>query len=471
MLQQDPVSGLLGGSDTLNEIDPNTLAASAGGKVVAKRPFLKRGSRMPISKLPDDPFTPVVKPIKNPPTTRPTNVSSLEPHDLDRVRGKDLSDSEVTSVTSRKSPALAAPQTRGGQTDDLEVFLRDVSSISPSVQEHLATGPPSSHSYISNRISSAVVPRPSSRASVRDTMTSELLPRPTTGRSRYTRPTSEVSQRFNDTEIELEMKKKLQELDEQINKFKKENEYCKKLRLEREAALAEAQRTRERALAELEAAEKDIQNQRAQLNQERKRMHQDKDRGKGLSTQLRELAEENKVLKEKLVETESSLGEKISKLKSEIVRLSGTVSDLMQAKAELEAARSTMKVNAALEDSPVANSYTHPDGRIDRVYVDGRREAVFPSGMRKTVWPDGAALVRFPNGDVKETAASGVVKYQYASTGCVQTTQPDGVEILQFPSGQIETHFPNGTKEIKFPSGIVKRIDAAGNDLPTRSFS
>ena len=434
-----------------NSIDGLVLDSSSpvsSSKEVVKRPFLRKGSRMPVSQIPADPFTPVVKAIKNPPPSRPSNTSGLDPHDLDRVTelASSLPRPRVKSAPMERMPV---PET---SPDELESFLRDMSTSIVTVAEHVkgmsrvntsARRSPLDDSF-SGRTS---VPRRSTRTA------------PEVGSSRRTTQRLDVSE-----DIEDEMKRKLKELDEQILKFKRENEYCKKLRLEREAALEEAQRIRERALVELEAAEKDINDQRSQIALERKRVHQDKDRGKSLVAQLRELSDENRELKERLEDTEKLMTDKVSKLKAEIVRLTASVSDLTKANRELESTASRT-ASLAVTNNDVTSSYTHADGRIDRVYVDGRREAVFPSGLQKTVWPDGSALVKFPNGDIKQTAASGVVVYTYAATGCVQTTQPDGTEILNFPSGQVEKHLPDGTKEIKFPTGAVRRIDASGRDL------
>ena len=465
-------------SDTALLEESSPRPADGAGKAISKRPFLKKGSRMPVSKIPPDPFTPVVAAIKNPPPAR-VSGNGLDPHDLERVRTGEVIDSGARRPKS--SPVIRSePFKESNEKEDLESFLRDMSNSVITVAEHLRNSPrrPSSRQALENDEFTRIhPPRPSSRQAV-DTSSYPpvaLHPRPPSrisetgsmGRRRAA-VASESSRRpitdgFDDSGIELEMKKKLQELDEQISKFKKENEYCKKLRLEREAALADAQRTRERALAELGAAEKDIQDQRSQLMLERKRMHQDKDRGYTLASQVRELSEENRQLREKLEATEATMVEKVSRLKAEIVRLTGTVSDLMKCPPPQQVSavqkQSAPSVSNELIESAVIQSYTHQDGRVDRTYADGRREAVFPSGLRKTVWPDGAAIVRFPNGDVKQTSVSGVTIYQYASTGCVQTTQPDGVEILQFPSGQIETHFVDGLKEIRFPNGSVKRID------------
>jgi centromere protein J len=273
-------------------------------------------------------------------------------------------------------------------------------------------------------------------------------------------------------DLQEEMRVKLKELDNQIEKFKKENEYCKKLRLEREAALSDAQRCRERALKELEAAEKDIDEQRSQIVAERKRLQQDRDRGRSMVSQLRELQEENKGLKDQIEAMNEDFNTKSKRLKNEIVRLNGLVATLDKSKTELEVEVRSLVPKSVIKsvlpppsrEDVVVSSNSHPDGRIDRTFADGRREAVFPSGLRKSVWNDGSALVNVPNGDVKETSATGIVTYRYAATGCVQRTHPDGLEVLEFASGQVETHFPNGNKEILFPNKMVKRIDANGRE-------
>lgn len=376
-------------------------------------------------------------------------------------------------------------------TDDLESFLRDMAvdeSLNMSSRRLDTSLRQQEPLNTSSRRRDASLHEPSALESSMRVLPplpprSEQLPaRPrtaTTGR----RPASK-SPTLDSSQIEEEMSAKVRELDAQIEKFKKENEYCKRLRMEREVALAEAQRVRERAILELEAAEKDIETQRYLVASERKRMHQDKDRGHQMVSQLRQLTDENRELQNRISLLESELSEKSSKMKSEIFRLNGIVSDLTKTKAELDLElRAVLHASASLGSSmvkaspttakldetqtsvtAVTSTFAHPDGRVDRVYVDGRREAQFASGLKKTVWPDGAALVRFPNGDVKETSAGGVVTYQYASTGCVQTTHPDGLEILQFPSGQVEKHLPDGSKEITFPNKIVKLIDNSGRE-------
>lgn len=478
-----PRRGKYNFDNDLSEFGPTEdLSVDVPKRSVPARPFLRKGARMPVSKIPTDPLTKesVVKPVNNPPRVRRSGESVLS----------------TRSETRRKSPSKDARSKPDGPieaSDDYRAESVEPKSLSNTLQVNVDVGTDamSESAIVRRRVRS----RPAT-ASARVTVVPTISP-----------------------ELETSMKEKVSELDAQIEKFKKENEYCKNLRLQREAALAEAQRIRERALQELAAAEKDIEEQRNVVNLERKRVLQEKDRGRSLVSQLRELTEENRVLKERVASIEEDLGGKNRKLKSEIARLNSTISDLIKVKAELELEIKTLSVNSSprfllkgtssrfmrpVETEPSARSngeevdnasnrvsnrgsirvalpvnnpvdvpdgvkseFTHPDGRTDKVYVDGRREAKFPSGLEKTVWPDGAALVKFPNGDVKQTSPAGVVTYQYASTGCVQTTHPDGTEILRFASGQIEKHFPDGTKEIVFPNKTVKRIGKDESALPS----
>ena len=460
-------------------LSPDAVESDQSRISVQRRPFLKKGSRMPVSQIPSDPFTPVVKAIKNPPRSASAHKSVQPVNDLDRPR--ELED----PVPQRAQPASARPgpgrsrrvpdreaewaHVAAQNTEDLESFLREM-----TVDEPLNT----SSARMQDPVNTSLPPLPPSSRSLDRSL---ARPRPKSASAVRRKPAPTL---IDPSNIEEEMVSKVRELDAQIEKFRKENEYCKRLRMEREVALAEAQRVRERAILELEAAERDIEAQKAQLSTERKRMHQDKDRGHQMVSQLRQLTEENRELKDRIAVLESEVAEKGAKQKSEIVRLNGVISDLSRAKAELELElRAVIQTSATSKPPPpvqtlplstsvptdsaaatLSSTFAHPDGRVDRIFMDGRREAMFPSGLKKTVWPDGAALVRFPNGDVKETSAKGVVTYQYASTGCVQTTHPDGLEVLQFPSGQVEKHFPDGSKEITFPNQIVKVIDHCGRE-------
>jgi centromere protein J len=466
-----------GHDDSAGAIDASSvIQIDTSSQSVAKRPFLRRGARMPISKIPVDPFTPVVQAIKNPP--KPAS----DPDSIDR------SFAQPTAAPVRKSLPMA-PMVFDLDPVDKDTSFGGISRGKTPPSRPLNTKPPAASPYESTQFSSRPLrrqkapPPPDSRSArvSADSLIYGNAPPPARS-PRVPAVSHSVS--------EEGLLERVRELDSQIEKFKKENEQCKRLRLERETALAEANRYKERAIRELEAAEKEIEEQKGLIATEKRRLQQDKDRGRSIAAQLRELTEENRNLREKLESMDSESSGKVKKLKNEVARLNSLLGDVSRQKYDLEIevkaltaqitgrvvpesnnssfrtthTRSTTPVRQPAEivredvAGELISEQTHADGRIDRTFPDGKREAVFPSGLRKTVWPDGSALVHFPNGDVKETSKTGVVVYRYYSTGCVQTTHPDGTEILEFTSGQIEKHFPDGAKEITFPNKLVKRI-------------
>ena len=465
-----------------------------------KKPFLKRGSRMPISKIPSDPFLPVVQPIKNPRKAPRATSEVTESHDRKSVFEES---STLSNITSKSRPPLPRvvnrlppprlvdenswEQVAEKQSEELESFLKDMSGMkhgsdtssfeSPRMgslmKKVFAGGSPRVTSSAPTRRQKAAVPL------VQRGDTADSLIYPSSAHPRSVRTNASSTSTADDVTV----RDRIHQLDLQIEKFRKENEYCKKLRLERETALAEANRYKERALQELEAAEKEIEEEKSQLAAEKRRFLQEKDRGRSISSQLRELTDENKGLREKISEMESDFSGKQKKLKNEISRLNSMLSDASRTKYELELEVKALSASSLLipkkSKSPDSSQeivredlagqsvceQKHADGRIDRTFTDGKREAVFPSGLRKTINLDGSAIVHFPNGDVKETSAGNVVIYHYYSTGCEQTTYPDGLEVLKFASGQVEKHFPDGTKEITFPNKLVKRIGRDGAEL------
>ena len=131
-------------SDFLVEKSPtlrNMDSVVQEGKSVTKKPFLKRGSRMPISKIPSDPFAPVVQPIKNPPNAK--RASSLNRHDPIADRSFDdeaisrerviKSQPPIQRPVSRQPPRVANDQSweqvAEKQSEELESFLKDMSGM------------------------------------------------------------------------------------------------------------------------------------------------------------------------------------------------------------------------------------------------------------------------------------------------------------------------------------------------------
>ena len=105
------------------------------------------------------------------------------------------------------------------------------------------------------------------------------------------------------------------------------------------------------------------------------------------------------------------------------------------------------------------------DGRQQYTYRSGLIRAVFPNGNIKQQKPDGTTEVKFINGDTLTTEPDGTQIYSYAATGTVQKNMLNGVKILTFDTGQQEVHHPDGTREVTFPDGLVKEVNADGEEV------
>jgi hypothetical protein len=72
-------------------------------------------------------------------------------------------------------------------------------------------------------------------------------------------------------------------------------------------------------------------------------------------------------------------------------------------------------------------------GTTEKTFSDGSVEIVYSNGNRKEISSDSKTTkVYYYNGDVKESLASGLVKYFYSQTHTWHLTYPDGKEVLQF---------------------------------------
>lgn len=122
----------------------------------------------------------------------------------------------------------------------------------------------------------------------------------------------------------------------------------------------------------------------------------------------------------------------------------------------------------SLEDheksSKVKSEIQTDDGKIQKLYEDGRKEIIFNNGVRREIYPDGYTVVYFSNNDIKQSFPDGKVVYYFASAKTTQTTFTDGLQVFKFSNGQIEKHFPDGTKEINFLDGTVKCIFTDGEE-------
>ena len=523
-------------TDHFKNTIPESSNASTSNSGVVKRPFLKRGTRMPISRIPDDATETVVAPIKNPPPTiRLKENESGQFGDEDGLviaRPAKFSPS-VTIKEPRRNAAPKAVQKRppvsvevkfkppppqktfvydesptsttavrsawddiaSRQTEQLDHYLKSLEETDDILDTHvihasadlgryqdLPSPPPalqdkpsalvSKHFSRQDTESEEDDGRPARRqkgaappGTRKDTVGALLYGQP---KAALRRPITAQPAMHAPQPPDAALAEKLRTLDEQIEKFKKENEQCRRLRLERETALGEAERLRAQATVSSEKVNVDLEEQKAALRREKKALAEEKERQKFLAQQLKDVHAESAKFKERANAAEFELKEREKRHKVETSRLYDQIETLQRRCAELETeVRAAGKYYAAPQAplsarSEVLSESLGPEGRKDRCYRDGRKEAEFPSGLKKTVWADGRALVLFPNGDKKETGTDGVVTYSYAATGAVQTTHPNGLEVITFPSGQLERHFPDGSKEIAFPNGSVKTIAADG---------
>ena len=467
---------------TTRSVPPPKVSPRPSGPV-EKKPFLKRGTRMPLSKVPVDPLETVVEPIKNPPV-KPRMKENDSHQDDEFVFAKPVRRPSKTTpkpLSARPqwtSPAIireSAELARFGRSEDEDDDYPPIQSSrkSPSY--------PSSYK-------TPEVPRPIQNNE--DAVTALLR-----GSKRPLKPAASPPPLITPPSTELQ--DKLASLEEQIAKFKKENEQCRRLRVEREAALSDAEKLKSSLQSSLTKAQAELEEERQLVRRERMALTDERQRHGTLLNKCKTLTLENASLKEQITALERDAATREKKSKSERERLAAVAKVAEERVCELEdelkravkrsefispretftreyarpstvrnptiqppreAEPKTEATTASLPIDGISSQSTGSDGRIDTVYSDGRRTASFPSGLKKTVYPSGAALVEFANGDVKETSDSGVVVYRYAATGAVQTSQPGGLEIIEFANGQVEKHYPDGAKEIRFANGVVKRI-------------
>lgn len=111
--------------------------------------------------------------------------------------------------------------------------------------------------------------------------------------------------------------------------------------------------------------------------------------------------------------------------------------------SEMTLVSSSLTAKTAVPKAPI--STIHPTltivqvkkneskGSTEKIYSDGSVEIVYTNGNRKEISADGKSTkVYYYNSDVKETLASGLVKYFYSQTHTWHLTYPDGKEVLQF---------------------------------------
>ena len=442
---------------------------SQGDPGVVKRAFLKRGTRMPISRIPDDPAAACVEPIKNP-VKKPRDVAEFDTYD----------ENDEPVVVARKVPAfLKRPQSAKPLTAAAHPRPVPVTVAAPPPRPVPVAAAELCPSDLSDSSLDFAIPARSVPKSTVPVPAPVLLTQPAPP------PKTPASAAATTGVYEQQLVERSQVLEAEIARFKTENEKCRKLRVERDRLLEETGR------------------QQASLTVEREKFYEEKrqfeltigrdgDRNERVKLLLRDLSAKDAdiaSLKDKLagLETETAKNARLWKtdrerLESRNRELEGKIKSLEQ---ELKVACKSIVAGKSAPVSPphsaagAAHAAAAPtpgapaaaassagilrrerltDGREDVYYSDGRKEILFPSGLRKVFHADGSTVTLFNNGDRKEVTTEGTTIYFYRATGAKQTTHPNGLEVVEFSTGQVERHFPDGTKEIIFPNGAKKSI-------------
>lgn len=310
------------------------------------------------------------------------------------------------------------------------------------------------------------------------------------------------------------LKSKIQELSEEINRYKNENSKLNKLAKELEGKkklldreFQEFQAQKEREIAELDKWKKD---EVSKLHRERKLVERS---NKLIPNKQKDQKEEIDLLKLTVKKLEDTLKLKDTKHIAAVDKYMKEITELKRRNQQLEqltkgaevstprivvtepkedtfrsmkSESSSLSSRSSRKDSPKQSTKKTPtreysledhekstkvkseiqteDGKIQKLYEDGRKEIIFNNGVRREVYPDGYTVVYFTNNDIKQTFPDGKVVYYFASAKTTQTTFTDGMQVFKFSNGQLEKHFIDGTKEINFPDGTVKCIFPDGEE-------
>lgn len=305
---------------------------------------------------------------------------------------------------------------------------------------------------------------------------------------------------------------KMKELEVEVERFRRENDVLRKLKLDRQTALDEADRLKEKAKKDWEAAKRELEAQRLEMQTDKKRMASERDRQKSVAQQLKESSAVIASLKSKLASAESELIERIRKHKMDNDRLTAQVEQGKRRIAELEnelraasryAGERVMASGPGLMPGPVtgvrpgtssgtsvsqmqagsygvqANSYGVQSGLFDLGLgkdaaqqgflasvpvlassgIDGQAGLVSnPTSGAATL---GAAAVGASPLDAS-SSGSGVRSEVVHTDGRRDRTYKDGRREALFPSGLKKTVWPDGRAVVDFPNGDTKETASDG---------
>lgn len=281
-------------------------------------------------------------------------------------------------------------------------------------------------------------------------------------------------------------------LDQQIQKYARENEMLKKLQAQAEQSERDIAREREKLFRELDAERQALHTEfdaeHTALRRERRRLSQSAERQRHLLAEDREAAEERKHLRERTEQLEEEMREKDRRWQQTVNRLQRQVDELTRKNREL-----TDEVKHASQQAKQAHfgSAWHdgaaaapPQGRrsSSTSSTRGRRSALesgkggaersgsvgggsvwrtaTPTGWHQGA-PTAAAAPKAPHAEPRSAAIATAATPPPLAVGSA-TERPTEVRQLD---GRTERFFADGRHEVEFTNGLKKVICPDGQTI------
>nr|CAD7404488.1 unnamed protein product [Timema poppensis] len=251
------------------------------------------------------------------------------------------------------------------------------------------------------------------------------------------------------------LRARLQELENEIEIFKKENHTLTKLRKEHEENMQTFLKEKKKYENQMKENEEKL---RGTIDEEKRKLAKERmvfeKYCKNIKNQpSKKEREEIQALRQQVAELQEELNKKNSRWSANQVRTTERLKQMgaenSRLKQELETLRKEKEQNNKL------TKQSKPK-QVQKKSSEG--------SFMETI---------FDNGDIEQKFEDkNLVKYYYASTSTWQTTEADGTEIFEFPNGQIERHYKDNSKEVTFPDGSVKLVHSRGQEewkLPDRT--
>nr|CAD7424149.1 unnamed protein product [Timema monikensis] len=251
------------------------------------------------------------------------------------------------------------------------------------------------------------------------------------------------------------LRARLQELENEIEIFKKENHTLTKLRKEHEENIQTFLKEKKKYENQMKENEEKL---RGTIDEEKRKLAKERMVFEKYCKNIKnrpskQEREEIQALRQQVAELQEELNKKNSRWSANQVR---TTERLKQMGAE----------NSRLKQE--LETLTKEKEKNNKLTKQSK-----PKQVQKNSSEGSFMETIFDNGDIEQKFEDkNLVKYYYASTSTWQTTEADGTEVFEFPNGQIERHYKDNSKEVTFPDGSVKLVHSKGQEewkLPDRT--